>query len=225
MRDGEEEEEELESRPGAPGAAGLVQEFLNSTDIQDGHDRFGSPNALRDWLVAARLLPPETGLLGAGDLALAIALREGLRARLRAHAGLAPEAAALAELAGVLERVPLRLRLGAGGALAFAPAEPGGILHALGHVLAAVATAEQEGTWSRLKACASDTCRWAFYDASRNRTSRWCSMRTCGSRAKNRRAYQARRQRDARSGGRAAGARDAGTPRAAGARRAAGGPA
>src|SRR4029453_9393053 len=111
-----------------------------------------------------------------------------------------PEAGALAELAGVRERVRLRLRLGPGDALTFEPAEPAGIAHALGHVLAAVASAEQEGTWARLKACASDPCRWAFYDASKNRTSRWCSMRTCGSRAKNRRPYQARKQRGSRAG-------------------------
>ncbi|HKE97324.1 MAG TPA: CGNR zinc finger domain-containing protein [Actinomycetes bacterium] len=190
---------EAEGRAEAPGAARLVQEFLNTTDIQDGRERFTSPNALRDWLVDAGLLPPGTGLLGDADLAMTIALREGLRARLRVHSGLDAAAADLGGLAGVLERVPLRLRLGEGGTLTVQPAGPAGILHALGHVLAAVAAAEQEGTWSRLKACANDTCRWAFYDASRNHTSRWCSMRTCGSRAKNRRAYQARKRQAARA--------------------------
>jgi predicted RNA-binding Zn ribbon-like protein len=39
----------------------------------------------------------------------------------------------------------------------------------------------------RLHACASDTCRWLFLDTSKNRTRRWCDMRTCGNREKARR--------------------------------------
>jgi predicted RNA-binding Zn ribbon-like protein len=39
----------------------------------------------------------------------------------------------------------------------------------------------------RLHACASGTCRWLFLDTSRNRTRRWCDMKTCGNREKARR--------------------------------------
>jgi len=50
---------------------------------------------------------------------------------------------------------------------------------------------------SRLKQCpAPDGCGWLFYDASKNATRRWCSMRMCGNGAKARR-FQ-RRQRGAR---------------------------
>ncbi|MER7367820.1 CGNR zinc finger domain-containing protein [Nonomuraea wenchangensis] len=28
----------------------------------------------------------------------------------------------------------------------------------------------------------NDRCQWAFYDHSRSRTGRWCSMRVCGHR-------------------------------------------
>ena len=45
----------------------------------------------------------------------------------------------------------------------------------------------------RLRTCASDTCRWLFLDTSKNRTRRWCDMRTCGNRAKARR-YSAAHQ-------------------------------
>ncbi|WP_245775276.1 CGNR zinc finger domain-containing protein [Nonomuraea wenchangensis] len=34
-----------------------------------------------------------------------------------------------------------------------------------------------------------DRCQWAFYDHSRSRTGRWCSMRVCGNRVE-----QARRR-------------------------------
>ena len=36
----------------------------------------------------------------------------------------------------------------------------------------------------RIKICASDTCEWLFYDASRTSRRRWCDMATCGNRAK-----------------------------------------
>ncbi|TMI13474.1 CGNR zinc finger domain-containing protein, partial [Candidatus Bathyarchaeota archaeon] len=39
-------------------------------------------------------------------------------------------------------------------------------------------------TWARLKACSSDTCRYAFYDNSKNHTGKWCSMAVCGNRNK-----------------------------------------
>ena len=44
-------------------------------------------------------------------------------------------------------------------------------------------------TWERLKACSRDTCRWAFYDGSRNHSARWCSMSGCGNIVKMRRAH------------------------------------
>jgi len=47
------------------------------------------------------------------------------------------------------------------------------------------------GNWSRLKVCANETCQLAFYDSSRNRSGRWCSMATCGNRMKGR-AYRQR---------------------------------
>jgi predicted RNA-binding Zn ribbon-like protein len=41
-----------------------------------------------------------------------------------------------------------------------------------------------QGIWPRLKICLSDTCQWAFYDASKNRSGNWCSMEVCGNRMK-----------------------------------------
>ena len=39
----------------------------------------------------------------------------------------------------------------------------------------------------RLRLCANDACRRAFYDESKNRTRRWCDPNTCGNRARVRR--------------------------------------
>ena len=58
-------------------------------------------------------------------------------------------------------------------------------------LVAIVAAAMADGSWSRLKACQADRCGWAFYDHARNRSRRWCSMAVCGNRTKAR-AYRRR---------------------------------
>jgi predicted RNA-binding Zn ribbon-like protein len=49
----------------------------------------------------------------------------------------------------------------------------------------------------RVRECAGDPCGWLFLDTSRNRSRRWCSMESCGNRAKARRHYE--RSRSART--------------------------
>jgi predicted RNA-binding Zn ribbon-like protein len=38
--------------------------------------------------------------------------------------------------------------------------------------------------------CASNRCSWLFLDNSRNKSRRWCDMRTCGNREKAKRHYE-----------------------------------
>lgn len=40
-----------------------------------------------------------------------------------------------------------------------------------------------------LRVCAAEDCGWLFLDISKNHTRRWCSMKSCGNRAKARRHY------------------------------------
>ncbi len=42
----------------------------------------------------------------------------------------------------------------------------------------------------RLKTCLGENCGWMFVDESPNNRRRWCSMATCGNRAKAKRHYQ-----------------------------------
>jgi len=48
------------------------------------------------------------------------------------------------------------------------------------------------GRLDRIRECDGATCTWLFLDQSRNRSRRWCSMETCGNRAKVRRHYRRR---------------------------------
>lgn len=51
---------------------------------------------------------------------------------------------------------------------------------------------------SRVRACAANDCGWLFLDTSRSHRRRWCTMRSCGNRAKARR-FHARTPRDRRA--------------------------
>jgi predicted RNA-binding Zn ribbon-like protein len=64
---------------------------------------------------------------------------------------------------------------------------------AVGAILLAAARMAAAGAWPRLKLCAAETCRWAFFDESRNRSRSWCSMDVCGNRAKAR-SFRARKR-------------------------------
>jgi predicted RNA-binding Zn ribbon-like protein len=52
---------------------------------------------------------------------------------------------------------------------------------------------------ARLGVCSPpEGCGWLYYDTSKNRSRRWCSMRSCGNAVKARRHYQRHRSRRAR---------------------------
>jgi predicted RNA-binding Zn ribbon-like protein len=176
----------------APGDLELVRSFVNSVDLEDGTEQLDSPDSLRTWLGERELLGE--GTADDADLARAIELREALRELLLAHHGDDHEAdpAAIETVEAAARRARLEVRF-AGDAVARVEAGGGGVDGALGRLLAIVAAAQADGTWSRLKACPWDTCRWAFYDHSRNRSGVWCNMAVCGNRAKAQ-AFRARRR-------------------------------
>src|SRR5215217_1964013 len=55
---------------------------------------------------------------------------------------------------------------------------------ALGALFAAIVSTQQDGHWPRMKVCAAGACQEAFFDTSKNRSGRWCSMAVCGNRTK-----------------------------------------
>ncbi|WP_131742434.1 CGNR zinc finger domain-containing protein [Actinomadura roseirufa] len=191
-----------EAHPGKDAAAHLLRDFVNTLDVETGADELTAPAAVAEWL-AGRGLVPAAGPAHETDLATAIALREGLRAAMRAHHGPlssatgrdeAREEALADDLEDALAALPLRITLaGPRPALVPADAPDTAVRAGLAHIAAAVMDAAADGTWTRLKVCLEDTCRWAFLDTSKNRSRSWCSMRVCGNRTKTR-AYRARRR-------------------------------
>jgi predicted RNA-binding Zn ribbon-like protein len=166
----------------APGALGLVEELINSVELEDGPDELADPGSAARWLTAHGLLPRGRKVTEPERRSL-VELREALRALALAHNGAPSDAAATRTLNRLAAACPLVVRVDADGRATLAPAGSG-VEAAVATVLAAVQGAVADGTWHRLKACRQHTCRWAFYDRSRNRSGTWCDMAVCGNRNK-----------------------------------------
>lgn len=177
------------SKP-APGDLALVQSFVNTLDLEDGSDALGDPDGLRAWLAEHELCGADERL-GRVAVERAGAVREALRALLRANNGEELDPRAPAVLDEASRRAGLALRFRPDGGSVLEPTATG-IDGALGRILTVASDAQADGVWHRLKACRAHGCEWAFYDATRNRSGVWCSMRVCGNREKVR-AYRDRR--------------------------------
>ncbi|HVC77420.1 MAG TPA: CGNR zinc finger domain-containing protein [Candidatus Micrarchaeaceae archaeon] len=172
----------MAERETATGDLGLVQAFVNTADLKPGTDQLSHPSPLSDWLVAKGLMA-RTQTADEADLQHAIALREAIRAAIGANSGGTVYPIDIGTLNGAVSASRLVPRFGPDGK-ARLEAYAAGVEGALGRIVAAVFAAMNEDGWTRLKLCGSSTCRWAFYDRSRNHSSRWCRMSSCGNRQK-----------------------------------------
>ena len=180
----------------APQPLYLVQRFVNSVDLETGEDELASPEALRDWFAGLGLMDTDDPVSGA-DLRRALDVREGLRAVLRQNNGLPLEQEAVERLDRAVGRAAVRVRFAPGRDPELV-ADAAGVDGAIARLMAIVAAAVEHGRWERLKACPREECEWAFYDKSKNRSGRWCTMEACGNIEKAK-AFRERR-RDARRG-------------------------
>ena len=165
--------------PTTPPEIDLVRTFVNTVDVEDGTDALRTTADLTAWLREHAALEPDARADRA-TLALALRLRDALRADLESHHTGADTGGVEAELDAICGALPLRY---VSGPEVIAP-HGRGAPAALAAVLAASTRSRILGSWSRLKICPADDCRWAFYDESRNRSRRWCSMEVCGNRSK-----------------------------------------
>lgn len=175
----------------APEPLIAVQGLANTYAYEPGEERLADPDSARRWMVEsglakrsvevtepehARLLEARETLRDLIDVNLTGKRSRGLDARLAALAAVHP----------------VELVFGADGALELDLEPVATVDELISQMLGIVYRAQLESNWSRLKICASDECRWAFYDGSKNRGGTWCQMETCGNRINNR-AYRNRR--------------------------------
>jgi predicted RNA-binding Zn ribbon-like protein len=184
----ERQREEPGGRLPAPGGLRLVQEFVNTNDIEAGTDALATPDALRVWLRTRGFLP--RGVRASRtDVQNVLAFREAVRSLAAANSGARLDPRALRLLNDASGK--LRIRFGTGSEAELQP-DRSGLPGFQSHVASLIYNAMQDGSWSRMKVCRRDVCRWLFYDHSRNNSSTWCAMAVCGNRTKTRRYYQRR---------------------------------
>ena len=154
----------------APGDLEIVRELINTLDVEDDEDQLDSAWLRKNGLARADVSDD--------DVERTRELREALRDLLDHH--VPNPADRLNEIAAA---APLTVAFDEHGHAHLHPTGEG-FAEVAARVLAIVERAQADGTWERMKACAADTCRWAFYDQSRNRSRQWCDMAVCGNRAK-----------------------------------------
>jgi predicted RNA-binding Zn ribbon-like protein len=177
-------------------------DFLNT--LHPGHDRtdaqhqtdehLAQPVDAAIWFLEHGLVHPEAGVrIGDAELGRIKRVRTALREVVDAVVeGRRPDPDAVHLVNATLEaRRPTHLELD-GSALrighrhAEAPVDD-----ALAVIAEAIIEELAAGRPERLRICANDRCRWAFFDSSPTGRRRWCDMRSCGNQAKAAR-YRAR---------------------------------
>ncbi|UJA21251.1 CGNR zinc finger domain-containing protein [Thermoleophilia bacterium SCSIO 60948] len=169
----------------APAPLLAVQALLNTYDFSEDEEVLLSPESTAEWLLRSDLAAGDA-TVDADDHRALVELRTALRAVAESHLSGELDATAESTLAELAARHPVRLRAtGDGGVgLDLEPVE--NVDGLISQMLGIVFESQRADTWSRLKICGADDCRWAFYDASKNRGGHWCRMDLCGNRAKNR---------------------------------------
>jgi predicted RNA-binding Zn ribbon-like protein len=171
----------------APDPLRLVQRFVNTVDKDHGREWLGTPRDLAGWFEQAGLGRVR---VTRRDVERAHDLREAVQAFLAANNGAKVDEDAIGTINRAASAAPVTAGLDERGRLHF-DVEGRGVDAALGRIVAVAFSALTHGTWSRLKTCRN--CNWAFFDYSRNRSGKWCSMQICGNRLKSR-TYRRRRQ-------------------------------
>ena len=165
-------------------------DFINTLeyDAIDGHPNEHLPTAERavEWFATRGLIHAESLETSDRDLEHVLAVRAALREVTDAVVE------RRAPKKGALDRVNRTLRARAATELV-ADQDGIGISHrhvgdaiddALARVTEPLVHELASGNPDRLRVCANDMCRWVFYDESRTGQRRWCSMASCGNRAK-----------------------------------------
>jgi predicted RNA-binding Zn ribbon-like protein len=184
----------------------LSLNFVNTGEARDGqsHERLGRYADLVAWSLQSQILTPQQAsqllsraeqqpLLAEAARERAITLREVLfRIYYALVQDIAPVAADLATFNAALKDALAHmcvLQVGDGFAWGWSQQEER-LDWPLWPVLHATADLLVSPERDRVHICEDESCDWLFLDTSKNRSRRWCNMRTCGNRAKARRHYE-----------------------------------
>jgi predicted RNA-binding Zn ribbon-like protein len=191
--------------------ADLCLSFTNTRHwrgTEQASDEFADLEGLADWCTASagldagladrfRALNLQAPERGHAMFTGAITLREALFRLFRAVFDAAPPARSdLDILNAALAEVPARSGLMMEGGRFLWQVDAGelGLSLLLAPVLWSAGDLLSGPALARVRCCANEKCLWLFHDDSKAGTRRWCSMSSCGNRAKAHRHYQKSKQ-------------------------------
>jgi predicted RNA-binding Zn ribbon-like protein len=181
----------LSKKYAVPEELALLYDFVNTLDrrryieqgaVHVGGDQVATAREMEAWMRRHRLLAPGQHI-DAAEHRGALDLRAALRAFLELPPAERGNTAAARRLTAASEDFPLTLTVAGNGTVTL-DAAPGA--SALGRVLAEIYRLAETNRLARLKACASEECRWIFFDRSKPANRHWCSSTLCGNRQKTR---------------------------------------
>src|SRR5262245_13641741 len=164
-------------------------DFINTLDLDDGQlvEHLTDPSDAANRFTEHGLVHAEARARWSGaDLDQVRNVRRALRDVVESVVdGHKPERASVDLVNATLEaRQPARLELdGTAVRIGHRHAEAP-VSDALAVIAEAIVDELAAGRPERFRICANDLCRWTFYDSSPTCRRRWCSMASCGNRAK-----------------------------------------
>jgi predicted RNA-binding Zn ribbon-like protein len=186
----------------APGGLALVQDLVNTKGIRPyAVDLLASPDSASAWQADAAEAWAATRGVDAPDGVTEVTgddlprLRE-LRSTIDA---LLPAGTGARHPVDAIPGTQVRLAPGPDGQVSIVPVGDGAAWTASA-VWSEVMLAQLDGSWARLKLCRNVDCASAFYDASRNNSGVWHSVRTCGNAANLRASRARKRERETPNG-------------------------
>jgi predicted RNA-binding Zn ribbon-like protein len=169
---------------GAPGDLELVRAFLSLHDHEERSVDSLPPSleSLRWWL-GSKALVEEGDPIKDQDLAWALRVRDALTAKVQENMGEPRNVTATEFLNRAAEETGLRVCFGCGDDTPI-HVDATGVRGAIGRILGTAFLAELDGRWERFRICNDPGCATVFFDRSKNKSGKWCSMSSCGNRAK-----------------------------------------
>jgi predicted RNA-binding Zn ribbon-like protein len=164
----------------APEPLWLLQRFVNTVDKEHSREWLSEPIHLVRWFEEAGFGSPQAT---EADVVRAHGLRSALRSLIATNNGAQLDRDAIATINRAASAAQLTVELDEHAKLHFG-VRGRDVDVALGRIVAIAFSALPTVAWSRLKTCRN--CNWVFYDYSRNRSAKWCSMLICGNRLKSR---------------------------------------
>lgn len=165
----------------------VMADFFNTHDKRmrfendPGIEHFNTSKDLYDWLLKHQLIPEKAEVTDQ-DLELAIRLRTAAR-KIIVNNVFDEQDHGLSSLNEVINRFSFSICF-TEDQESLQPLQTDG-MSGLARLAILMFELRKNKLWHRIKVCSAADCQWVFVDHSRPGTGRWCTMKACGNRAKN----------------------------------------